>query len=864
MLRQVPEVVQTSAMDCGPAALAALLNGCGIDVSYPRLREACQTDVDGTSIDTLEDLAQRFGLDAEQVMLPDDFLLDPGNGHLPCIAVVTLPSGLTHFVVIWRVFLGWYEVMDPARGRAWVRRRELESILYEHELEVPAQDWLDYAGSEPFLGAIRRGLKALSIKPSTVDELMADAIQGGEWRSFATLDAALRMCRTLHRNGQGLRGRRAAQLLKLALRHPELVLDQYYQVVAADDSADTLRLRGAVVLQVNGELERAVESDPIIGKALGGFHLPVLQRLWQLLREIGFDHLGAQLAAVGLTMGLLTFVEALVFRYLLGFQPPTELGTFAVVAVAVILPSAAALVCDIGQTRFGAVLGRRLETELRAKLLRKLPRIRDDYFASRLVSDLAERAHAITQLREAPLISIALVVNLARISLILIGLAWLMSASAWIVALAGMFAIVAPLRMFRLLAERDFRARTHLGALANLYLDTLRGTEPVWAHGAGPALEQEHDTLLLRWVRAATRLRRAATVFETIQVTVLGACGVALVLQAIERELPQGSVLLIAYWSLFVPMLSRGLLNNLKQLPPMYNIVRRVVEVLDAPEEPVEDRVVPLASEQSGIKLELQHVRIERGAREVLSDLNVTIDAGERVAIVGVSGSGKSSFLGAIAGWHRVAGGRLLIDGMQADSARIRALRQCSALVDPETYLFNRDIYASVVYGVPPAATAEIDGALDASELVIDLETMADGLATRIGENGSRLSGGEAQRLRIARALIRADARIVLLDEPFAGMDAEQRERMRLRVLDRWPAATLLWVSHHVRETVSFPRVLVFDGGRIVEDEAPDALLSRPSRYAAMIDAELSLERRMRASPWRVVSLDDASTVAQP
>ena len=114
---RIPEVVQTSAMDCGPAALAALLNGCGIDVSYPRLREACQTDVDGTSIDTLEELAQRYGLAAEQVVLPSDFVLDVRNDNLPCIAVVTLPNGLTHFVVVWRRLLRGFEVRDPARGR---------------------------------------------------------------------------------------------------------------------------------------------------------------------------------------------------------------------------------------------------------------------------------------------------------------------------------------------------------------------------------------------------------------------------------------------------------------------------------------------------------------------------------------------------------------------------------------------------------------------------------------------------------------------------------------------------------------------------------------------------------------------------
>src|SRR5207249_3654850 len=94
-----PEVVQTSAMDCGPATLKCLLEGFGIPISYGRLREACQTDVDGTSIDTLEEIATRLGLEAEQTMLPPDHVLLPEARALPAIVVVWLPNGLTHFVI---------------------------------------------------------------------------------------------------------------------------------------------------------------------------------------------------------------------------------------------------------------------------------------------------------------------------------------------------------------------------------------------------------------------------------------------------------------------------------------------------------------------------------------------------------------------------------------------------------------------------------------------------------------------------------------------------------------------------------------------------------------------------------------------
>ena len=107
-------------MDCGPASLKALLEGFGIHVSYGRLREACQTQVDGTSIDTIEDVAVQLGLDAAQTMLPADHLCLREANALPALVVVVLPNGLTHFVVVWNVYGAFVQVKI---GRASCRER---------------------------------------------------------------------------------------------------------------------------------------------------------------------------------------------------------------------------------------------------------------------------------------------------------------------------------------------------------------------------------------------------------------------------------------------------------------------------------------------------------------------------------------------------------------------------------------------------------------------------------------------------------------------------------------------------------------------------------------------------------------------
>src|ERR1700686_458701 len=159
----VPEVVQTSNMDCGPAALKCLLGGFGINVHYGRLREACQTDVDGTSIDTVEQVANQLGIEAEQIRLPADHVLLPEARALPALAVVVLPSGVTHFVVVWRRFGPFVQLMDPATGRRFIRAARFLNDLYIHKMPVPAADWREYACSPDFLDPLRSRLTNLGI-----------------------------------------------------------------------------------------------------------------------------------------------------------------------------------------------------------------------------------------------------------------------------------------------------------------------------------------------------------------------------------------------------------------------------------------------------------------------------------------------------------------------------------------------------------------------------------------------------------------------------------------------------------------------------------------------------------------------------
>ena len=209
-------MIQTSALDCGPAALKCLLEGHGVGVSYGRLREACQTSVDGTSIDTLETLAVTLGLDAEQIMMPVDNLLLAESEALPAIVVLRLPSGLTHFVVVWRVLGSFVQVMDPARGRRWVRRTSFLRDVYVHKMAVPADAFSEWARSDGFTAPLLRRMRNASL--ANAEALIERALAEPGWRGLAALDGAVRTVTALVEVGAAKPGAEARRLVEEARR----------------------------------------------------------------------------------------------------------------------------------------------------------------------------------------------------------------------------------------------------------------------------------------------------------------------------------------------------------------------------------------------------------------------------------------------------------------------------------------------------------------------------------------------------------------------------------------------------------------------------------------------------------------------
>ena len=839
----VPEVVQTSNMDCGPAALKSLLEGFGIPVNYGRLREACQTGVDGTSIDTIEEVANRLGLRAEQIMLPADHVLLDEAHVLPAIAVVVLPNGVTHFLIVWRRFGRFVELMDPSVGRRWVRAERFLADLYVHKQRVAPEDWREYAGSDDFLAPLRRRLSALGIEG---DRCTQGAAEDPGWESLAALDAAVRMAASLVDSRAIERGPECARVLDEFLRTPASISDHYWSV---RPDGDGLILRGAVLVRALGRAETTANLGPELAAVLEQPSARPGAELLRLLRADGGFTPAAIAAALALSAAAVV-VEAILFRGLIGFGRSLFTAALGL--------AAAMLLLETPLTSSLLRLGRRLEIHLRLAFLEKIPRLGDRYFQSRLKSDMAERSHSIHLIRRLPELGGQLLRYSFEIVFTAAGIVWLDPAAAPLAIAAAFLALAIPLASQPLLLERDLRLRTHAGALTHFYLDALLGLVAIHTHGGQPAVRREHESLLTEWARAGWNLQRAVLSLETLQF--LTGFGLAIWLLALHlaRGAGAGTVLLLVYWALNLPALGQEVAIIAWQYPSYRNITLRLLEPLGALEQRAPAMATP-ATGHTAISVALEDVSVIAAGHQVLSNIDLRIAAGTHVAIVGHSGAGKSSLVGLLLGWHRPASGRVLVDGVELDDPYLDRLRPHIAWVDPAVQLWNRPLEENLRYGLPNAPSMPVPSAIDAAELARVIERLPNGLSTPLGEGGGLVSGGEGQRVRLARALLRPHVRLAILDEPFRGLDIEQRRKLLVRARETWRGATLLAISHDIAEALTFDRVLVLENGRIAEDGDPGELAADPaSRFHALLEAERAIREEFWNGPeWRHLRLEN-------
>jgi ATP-binding cassette subfamily B protein len=268
------------------------------------------------------------------------------------------------------------------------------------------------------------------------------------------------------------------------------------------------------------------------------------------------------------------------------------------------------------------------------------------------------------------------------------------------------------------------------------------------------------------------------------------------------------------------------------------------------------ERLFELLAAESGIRDPQRPVPLrEGGASEVrfesvsfayptrssvaaLDEFSLSLKFGETVALVGPSGAGKSTVLRLLLRFYDPQSGRVLLDGIDIRSLRLRDLRSQLAVVPQETAIFSEPVIDNIRYGRPEASDAEVRRAAEMALVDDFVRELPEGYATRLGENGLTLSGGQRQRLAIARAILK-DAPILLLDEATSSLDSQNEQRVQRALATLREGRATLVVAHRLATVLEADRLAVVDHGRLVAEGSHETLLQQEGLYRDMAQLQL-------------------------
>ena len=485
----------------------------------------------------------------------------------------------------------------------------------------------------------------------------------------------------------------------------------------------------------------------------------------------------------------------------------------------------------------GHVMGAAIETDMREDAFAHLQKLSDNYFnntkvgqiMSRITSDLfdvTEFAHHCPEEFFIAFLKAAVsFVILARINLFL---------TCIIFALIPIMAISCT--YFNLQVRKAFkRQRNHIGELNARIEDSLLGNKVVRAF-ANEDVELEkfnrdnHEFLKIKrqTYKYMAAFQNTIRMFDGLMyVVVIVAGGIFMIRGFIE---PAD---LVAYTLYVTTLLAtiRRIIEFAEQFQRGMTGIERFMELMDASVDIFdEEGAVPLENVKGEITF--RHVSFEYPDDQtpVLSDIDLTIHPGEKVALVGVSGGGKTTLCNLIPRFYDPTEGEILLDGQNIRMITLESLRSSVGVVQQDVYLFSGSVYENIAYGRPGASREEVVEAAKLAGAHEFIEELKDGYETYVGERGVKLSGGQKQRISIARVFLKAP-KVLLLDEATAALDNES-EHLVSESLDKLAAGrTTLTIAHRLTTIHGADRILVLSGNRIVEEGKHDTLMKQKGVY---------------------------------
>ncbi|PID64497.1 MAG: lipid ABC transporter permease/ATP-binding protein, partial [Gammaproteobacteria bacterium] len=385
------------------------------------------------------------------------------------------------------------------------------------------------------------------------------------------------------------------------------------------------------------------------------------------------------------------------------------------------------------------------------------------------------------------------------------------------------------------------RIQGNMGTMNHILDENIKGQKIVKIY-AGARHEKSKFKHAVHQIRNATIKSEVATSASTPIIELLIVCVISLIIYLMAQQAKAGELTPGAFLSYTIMM---GLLPSpIKKLMRINEHIQRGLAASDGIFAFLDEAAEPMQSSTAGAakplqcrgELQFNNVDFAYGAGEakttVLSHFNLHIAAGETVALVGASGSGKSSLAALIPRFYEVSSGEILLDGQAITDLDLQALREQIAFVNQDIVLFDDTVERNIAYAVPAEDIdrAAVERAAQLAQANDFILRMDNGYDSNIGESGQRLSGGQKQRLAIARAIYK-DAPIIILDEATSALDSHSESKVQQALDSLMQNRTAIIIAHRLSTVKNADRIVVLDNGQIVESGTHAELLAQKGHY---------------------------------
>jgi subfamily B ATP-binding cassette protein MsbA len=487
-----------------------------------------------------------------------------------------------------------------------------------------------------------------------------------------------------------------------------------------------------------------------------------------------------------------------------------------------------------------------LRRQMFAKLLRLPTRHYDDNSSGAMISKVVFDTNYVTDAASSGMVSAV------RESLTVVGLVGYLIYTDWkltLIALSVGPIIVTAVRKFgKRLRAASQSGYQSMGLITHILEEATGAHKVVKVFGGQDYEKGRFDKATWSFRRA--QMREAIPASVTVPITHLAsAISVSIIVYiALSQSQGHGGTTAGEFISFITAMLM--LLAPVKRITEVNNTIAKGVSaaesifgLLDMPGE-ADEGTRELGRVRGEVRFDGVQFRYPDAPKLALDGINLDVHPGETIALVGSSGSGKSTLVSLLPRFYSPTGGRILVDGIDTQSATLASLRANISLVSQDVVLFNDTAAANIAYGsVADHSEEEIIAAAKAANAWEFIQAMPEGLQTTVGANGVKLSGGQRQRLAIARALLK-DAPILILDEATSALDTESERQVQSALATLMHGRTTFVIAHRLSTIEGADRILVMDRGRIIEQGKHAELLARDGRYAHLYKLQFQSEQQ--------------------